>query len=137
MELSDLVEGFELLSSTSQFDPKYSETGRIVLLHDDGFVRVYLTTGPDSWEDIMLEIEVFIGVGRNSTNPDNDASLSRTQLIESISYIEYMLRLEAAGFILEIVLDGCIWTARFLVQNKPDSQLFRIIAPPNHQGKRS
>jgi hypothetical protein len=137
MELSDLVEGFELLRSASQPDTEYSETGRNVLLHDDGFVRVYLTAGPDNWEDIMLEIEVFIGVSPNSINPDDVSGLSRTQLIESISYIEYMLRLEAFGFNLDLVLDGCIWTARLLVQRKPDSQLFRIITPPKHQGKGS
>jgi len=109
MELSDLVEGYELLRSTSQLDPLYSETGRTVLLHDDGYVRVYLTKGPDKWEE-----------------------LSRSQLIECISYIEYMLRLEEAGFNLEVVLDGCIWTARYTIGRNPDSQLLRTIAPPNH-----
>ncbi len=141
MELSDLVEGFELLYSTSQLDPLYSETGRTVLLHDDGSVRIYLVKEPDSWEDITLEIDIFMGVGRisdsiqaNSSQDEVDyARLSRAQLVECISYIEYLLRLEEAGFNLEIVLDGCIWTARYLVSMKPGSQLFEVITPPNHQ----
>ncbi|MHA3964493.1 MAG: hypothetical protein AM325_013245 [Candidatus Thorarchaeota archaeon SMTZ1-45] len=140
MELSDLVEGYELLRSTSQLDPLYSETGRTVLLHDDGYVRVYLTKGPDKWEEISLEIDVFMGIGRSPESDqsrsinDNadDVSLSRSQLIECISYIEYMLRLEEAGFNLEVVLDGCIWTARYTIGRNPDSQLLRTIAPPNH-----
>lgn len=140
MELSDLVEGYELLCSTSQFDPIYSETGRTVLLHDDEYVRVYLTKEPDKWEDISLEIDIFMGVGRSprSTKSEliddssNDVSLSRNQLLECISYIEYMLRLEEAGFILEVVLDGCIWTARYSIRKNPDSQLFGIIVPPKH-----
>lgn len=140
MELTDLVEGYELLRSTSQHDPIYSETGRIVLLHDDGSVRVYLTKDPDSWEDIALEIEIFMGVGRNrkSLEPDStyDVSLTRAQLVECISLIEYLLRLEEAGFNLEIVLDGCIWTARCPVKSKPGSQLFGIIVPPIHLDKR-
>ncbi len=140
MELSDLIEGYELLRSTSQFDPLYSETGRTVLLYDDGYVRIYLTKGPDIWEEISLEIDVFMGVGRSTksgqSEPINDASddvsLSRSQLIECISYIEYMLCLEETGFKLEVVLDGCIWTARYTVGREPDSQLLRTIAPPNH-----
>jgi len=140
MELSELVEGYELLRSTSQFDPLYSETGRTVLLYDDGYVRIYLTKGPDLWEEISLEIDVFMGVGSTAksgqTEPINDVtddvSLSRTQLIECISYIEYMLRLEEAGFGLEVVLDGCIWTARYTLGREPDSQLLRTIVPPNH-----
>jgi len=136
MKLTDLVEGFELLCSTSQLDPTYLETGRTVLLHDDGSVRVYLTKGQDSWEDITLEIEIFMGVRRNqksskSESPD-DVNLSRIQLIECISYIDYLLRLEEAGFNLEIVLDGCIWTARSHLKSKPSAQLFEIILPPNH-----
>ncbi|MFW9962665.1 MAG: hypothetical protein ACFFCX_03845 [Candidatus Sifarchaeia archaeon] len=141
MKLSDLVEGYELLCSTSQLDPLYSETGRTVLLHDDGPVRIYLVKEPDIWEDITLEIDIFMGVGRISDsiqskspqNRDDYASLSKAQLVECISYIEYLLRLEEAGFNLEIVLDGCIWTARYLVSMKPDSRLFEIIAPPIHQ----
>lgn len=141
MELSDLVEGYDLLCSTSQLDPFYSETGRTVLLHDDGPVRVYLTKEPDRWEEIALEIDIFMGVGRTSDSIQSestrdrvsDVSISRLQLIECISYIEYMIRLEEAGFNLEVVLDGCIWTARYLLRSKPDSQLFRIIAPPECQ----
>ena len=134
MELTDLVEGYELLRSTSQLDPIYSETGRIVLLHDDGSVRIYLTKGSDSWEGVTLEIEIFMGVSRNqkSSESTNDVTLSRDQLIECISLIEYLLRLKEAGFNLEIVLDGCIWTARCLVESRPGSQLFGIIVPPNH-----
>lgn len=141
MELTDLVEGYELLRSTSQLDPNYSETGRVVLLHDDGSVRVYLTKGPDSWEEISLEVEIFMGVGRNrklsQSESIDDVSLSRTQLFECISLIEYLLRLEKAGFNLEIVLDGCIWTARRFLKSRPGSQLFGIIAPPSHLDKRS
>jgi hypothetical protein len=141
MELNDLVEGYELLRSTSQLDPIYSETGRTVLLHDEGPVRIYLTKDPDSWEDITLEIEIFMGVGRNlktvRSESTNDVSLSRTQLVECISLIEYLLRLEEAGFYLEIVLDGCIWTARHQIRNKPDSQLFLTMTPPNHSEMRS
>ncbi len=140
MDLSDLVEGYELLCSTSQFDPIYSETGRTILLHDDGYVRVYLTKGPDKWEEISLEIDIFMGIGRSrkSTKSElidddsDDVSLSRNQLIECISYIEYMLRLEEAGFSLEVLLDGCIWTARYSIGMNPDSQLFRIIVPTKH-----
>ncbi|MFW9804740.1 MAG: hypothetical protein ACFFFC_18940 [Candidatus Thorarchaeota archaeon] len=140
MNLSDLIEGYELLCSTSQLDPLYFETGRTVLLHNDEYVRVYLTRGPDRWEEISLEIDVFMGVGRRvkSTHSESiddsadDVSLSRNQLIECISYIEYMLRLEDAGFKIEVVLDGCIWTARCDVVGPPDSQLFRTIVPPKH-----
>ena len=140
MKLSDLVEGYELLCSTSQLDPLYSETGRTVLLHDDEYVRVYLTKEPDTWEEITLEIDIFMGVGSRSESdlsepPGEDAAdvrLSRNQLIECISYIEYMLRLEAAGFTLEVVLDGCIWTARRIVGESPDSQLFGTIVPPTY-----
>jgi hypothetical protein len=140
MELPDLIEGYELLRSTSQFDPLYSETGRTVLLYDDGRVRIYLTKGPDRWEEISLEIDVFMGVeastksGRSEPTNDvsDDVSLSRFQLIECISYIEYMLRLEEAGFKLEVVLDGCIWTARRIVSREPGSQLLRTIVPPSH-----
>ncbi|MFX1416221.1 MAG: hypothetical protein ACFFC0_05380 [Promethearchaeota archaeon] len=138
MELSDLVEGYELLRSTSQLDPLYSETGRTVLLHNDGSVRVYLTIGPDRWDSITLEIDIFMGVSpklapaQSGSTGDSvdDVQLSRSQLIDCISYIEYMLRLEEAGFKLEIVLDGCIWTARSPVRHRPDFNLFRIIAPP-------
>ncbi len=136
MELTDLLEGYELLCSTSQLDPIYLESGRTVLLHDDGSVRIYLTKGQDSWEDITLEIEIFMGVRRNQKSSDSgsidDVSLSRIQLIECISHIDYLLRLEEAGFNLEIVLDGCIWTARFYLKSKPSAQLFEIIVPPNH-----
>ncbi len=138
MKLCDLVEGYELLCSTSQLDPFYSETGRTILLHDDGPVRIYLTKEPDKWEEIALEIDIFMGVGRTSDSVPSESandrvsniSISRFQLVECISYIEYMIRLEEAGFNLEVVLDGCIWTARYLLRSKPDSQLFRIIAPP-------
>ncbi len=140
MELPDLIEGYELLRSTSQFDPLYSETGRTVLLYDDGYVRIYLTKGPDIWDEISLEIDVFMGVGRSTksgqsgsiNDASDDVSLSRFQLIECISYIEYMLRLEEVGFKLEVVLDGCIWTARYTVDREPDSQLLRTLVPPSH-----
>jgi len=145
MELSDLVEGYELLLSTSQLDATYSDTGRIIRLYDDGFVRVYLTKDPEIWNDITLEIEIFMGIGRSPKSVQserigdagNDVNLSRIQLVECISYIEYLLRLDEAGFNVDIVLDGCIWTARCLVKTKPDSQLFRTIIPPNHHDKRS
>ncbi len=145
MELTDMVEGYELLRSTSQLDPLYSETGRIILLHDDQSVRVYLTIGLDSWEDITLEIEVFMGVSRKVKSVqsqsvydyENDTSLSKGQLLECISLIEYLLRLEESGFKLEIVLDDCIWTARYTVNHKPDTQLFGIVVPPNHLEKMS
>ena len=96
--------------------------------------------GPDIWEEISLEIEVFMGASNisesahsESTNDNSDdVSLSRFQLIRCISYMEYMLRLEEAGFNLEVVLDGCIWTGRCIVGKKPDSQLLRTIIPPNH-----
>lgn len=138
MNLSDLIEGYDLLCSTSQLDPLYFETGRTVLLHADEYVRIYLTRGPERWEEISLEIDVFMGVGRrvksaHSESIDDSAddfSLSRNQLIECISYIEYMLRLEDAGFKIEVVLDGCIWTARSVVGRDPDSQLFGTVVPP-------
>ncbi len=140
MELSDLVEGYELLCSTSHLDPLLSETGRTLLLHDDGSVRICLTKGPDRWEEISLEIDIFMGVGRGPMpvqsesigDGADDVGLSRTQLVECILYLEYMLRLEEAGFKLGVVLDGCIWTARCLVSEKPDSQLLATIAPPSH-----
>jgi len=141
MELSDLVEGYELLCSTSQLDSFYSETGRTVLLHDDGSIRVYLAKEPERWEEISLEIEIFMGAARildsaqsKSTHEcADDVTLSRAQLVECISYLEYLLRLEEAGFNLEVVLDGCIWTARYLVLMRPDSRLFEIIMPPTYK----
>lgn len=140
MNLSKLVEGYELLRSTSHLDPLFSESGRTVLLHEDEYIKVYLLRGPENWNEIHLEIEVFMGVGRNveSSNSDlnhqtsYDVSISRSQLKDCISYIEYMLRLDEAGFTLEIVLDGCVWTARSSLRGIPDAKLLKIIDPPRH-----
>ena len=145
MKLSDLVEGYDLLRSISQLEPHSSETGRIVLLHDGESVRIYLTREIDSWENITLEIEIFMGVNPNpiatpsesTPNYVAESSISRDQLIESISLLEYLIRLEESGFKLEIVSDGCIWTARLLMKDIPGSRLFGIIVPPNHHTKRS
>ncbi|MFW9926906.1 MAG: hypothetical protein ACFFDM_09075 [Candidatus Thorarchaeota archaeon] len=143
MELSDLVEGYELLCSTSQLDSFYSQIGRTVLLHDNGSIRICLVKEPDNWEEIILEIDIFMGARCISESVQDqpisesfdNVAISKEQLVEYISYLEYLLRLEEAGFNLELILDGCIWTAQYSVRVKPDSRLFEIINPLDYKKK--
>ncbi|UCE10606.1 MAG: hypothetical protein JSW61_01380 [Candidatus Thorarchaeota archaeon] len=143
VRISDLVEGYEWIRSTSQHDPLCSESGCTVLLHDGLSVRVFLTREPERWHEIWLEIEVLMPVGLRSRrdlsdsmdgsveDSDDQQEVSRTQMEDCIGHMRYLSKLEAAGFRLEVVFDGCIWTARLPIVSVPDMNLLQIITPPD------
>ncbi|MFW9907166.1 MAG: hypothetical protein ACFFEF_01215 [Candidatus Thorarchaeota archaeon] len=138
MNMVAFVEGYAALSATSQHDSLYSATGRTILLHNSEDCRIYLTKGPESWEEVYLEIEVYLPMGCDTNQESlelNDfdseiESLSRAQLLRYINYIEYLLLLEEHGFKIGVVTDECVLTARTILKDTPQQELLDLVTPP-------
>jgi hypothetical protein len=130
-KLSDLVEGYEILRSTSQQDPLYADNGRTILLYDEQSVRVYLTREPQTWKDISLEVEVFLSTpeGTKTASRSKEAG-ARSELLKIARCLDYLLRLERKGFTLDPFAGDCVWTARRVLEAKPDAHLYKIVFPP-------
>jgi len=130
-ELSDLVEGYELLRSTSQQDLLYAENGRTILLYDEQSVRIHLTREPQSWKDISLEVEVFLSTREDTKTPSRGKQVgARGVLLKLARYLDYLLRLDREGFALDSFAGDCVWTARRVLVAKPSAPLYKIISPP-------
>lgn len=131
-KLSDLIEGYELLRSTSQQDPLYTETGRTVLLYDKQSIRIYLTREPQTWKDILLEVEVYLSAPDDVTvaSYSTEKPTARRLLLRSSHYLDYLLRLEQEGFTLDPPAGDCVWTARQVLEAKPNARLYKTISPP-------
>jgi hypothetical protein len=130
-KLPDLVEGYELLRSTSQQDPLYAENGRTVLLYDRHSIRIYLTRELQTWRDISLEVEVFLSTPEETETASMTKEGGSGRLLLRLSrYLDYLLRLKQEGFMLDPVAGDCVWTAKRALESKPNTQLYKIVSPP-------
>jgi len=130
-KLSDLVEGYELLCSTSEQDPLYADNGRTILLYDEQSVRIHLTREPQTWKDISLEVEVFLSIREDTKSASQGKEVgARGVLLKLARYMDYLLRLEREGFTLDPFAGDCVWTARRVLETKPNARLYKTISPP-------
>jgi len=135
-----LVEGYELLRSASRQDPIYAENGRTILLYDERSIRIYLTREPQMWKEISLEVEVFLSPSDDtmSTLPAAEEpgarrvsqSDTRKLLRRCARNLDYLVKLEREGFVLDPVAGDCVWTARRVLEGIPDAHLYKTISPP-------
>jgi len=80
-----------------------------------------------------IEVEIslppcFIEPPTNGVNTPN--GVARKFIGDTISHLEYLLRLEKAGLILGIMSAEGIWSAFLEVQDCPDEDLFEVLIPP-------
>ncbi len=95
------------------------EISRIVFTSD--WVKIYFV-GNDLTKQISLQVEV--AYSRFSQIDDNKLHLA---LENQIRYLQYLQRLDANGFTLDIVVEERIWFAIKILKSEPTEELRNLL----------
>ena len=114
----------------------HDESEVVFNLYTSDWVRILLVRTLEKGSSFAIDVEVSLPFRSSlSTNASNSHSNSSGNdikyLLESmISHIKYVLTLEASGFSVDIVDDGCLLIAYCSFDGKPDAEIFRLLQPP-------
>lgn len=137
-----MPENLELLSKFNQLmdkdlakvlDTSETEVGFPLLKTD--WVRIMLVRSIDDDRSVAIDVEVSLPSCSSSYHETpishiNDASSSRVLLETLMAHIKYILALEASGFSVDLVGDGCLMVAYKSFPDTPDIETFRLLQPP-------
>ncbi|MFW9958326.1 MAG: hypothetical protein ACFFCT_09645 [Candidatus Odinarchaeota archaeon] len=105
----------------------------ITLLYKTDWVKIMIVRDAQSSEPCSIEIEITLPpciIEPSTDDADSQKGVARKFIEDTISHLEYLLRLEEAGLILGIISVEGIWSASLLVCNSPDETFFEVLIPP-------
>jgi hypothetical protein len=112
------------------------ESEAVFNLYTSDWVRILLVRSLEEINSSVIDVEVslpfrssFSTIASNNhiNRPANDAKHTLESMIE---HIKYVLTLEASGFSVDVVDDGCLLIAYCSFVDKPDAEIFRLLQPP-------
>ncbi|MDH4212978.1 MAG: hypothetical protein OEV85_03575 [Candidatus Thorarchaeota archaeon] len=105
----------------------------IALLYKTDWVKIMIVRDAQSSEPCSIEIEITLPpciIEPSTDDADSQKEIARKFIEDTISHLEYLLRLEEAGLILGIISTEGIWCASLFVCNSPDETFFEVLIPP-------
>ena len=84
---------------------------------------------------VVIDVEVSLPSRSSSyfetpVSDVDDTFSSRVLLEIMMAHIQYILNLEASGFSVDLVGDGCLMVAYKSFLDTPDAETFRLLQPP-------
>jgi len=136
-EQLDLHSKFDMLMNQdlNQIIEK-GESEIVCNLFASDWVRILLVRNLDDRNSFTIDVEVSLPFRSSFSNitsntRSNSSGSDVKYLLESmIAHIKYVLTLEASGFSVDIVDDGCLLIAYQSFEDKPDTEIFRLLQPP-------
>ena len=137
-----MPENLELLSKFNKLMnedlTKALETGEtevVFPLYKTDWVRIMLVRSIENTRLLVIDVEVSFPSRSSSYHETpvshiNNASSSRVLLETLVAHIQYILALEASGFSVDLVGDGCLMVAYKSFPETPDTEIFRLLQPP-------
>lgn len=112
------------------------ESEAVFDLYSSDWVRILLVRSLEESNSSVIDVEVslpfrssFSTIASNGHVDKSDCDVK--YLLESmIEHIKYVLTLEASGFSVDVVDDGCLLIAYYSFVDKPDAEIFRLLQPP-------
>ena len=80
------------------------------------------------WMTIEIESSLPLRIQGEHKNPEAGLEI-RDLLNGMIQTLEYLLRLQDAGFSLDIIGQDCMWTAYLEFNDLPDQDFFNLLIP--------
>jgi hypothetical protein len=105
----------------------------VSLLCSTDWVRILIVRDSQGADVCSIEVEVSMPpcIIDPSSAESNQQQAPATRVIkQTISHLEYLLKLKDSGFLLGILSTECIWSASLEVHDCPDAGLFKVLIPP-------
>ena len=102
----------------------------ITSLWQSDWVRILLVRNIDNPECTTIEIESSLPLHIQGEYKNIEDGLKTRDLLNGmISTLEYLLRLQEAGFTLDIIGQDCMWTAYYEFDSLPGEKFFHQLIP--------
>ena len=102
----------------------------IFSLWQSDWVRILLVRNVENPNWTTLEIESSLPARIQGEHKNADDGLEIRELLTGmIKTLEYLIRLQEAGFTLDIIGQDCMWTAYLEFDTLPDAALFQMLLP--------
>jgi len=105
----------------------------VTMLCKTDWVKIMIVRDAQSPDTCSIEVEISLPpctIEPSTNGADTPNGLARKFIEDTISHLEYLLRLEKAGLILGILSVEGIWSASLEVLNCPNEELFEVLIPP-------
>ena len=99
----------------------------VSVLCQNDWVRILAVHDPDFSEPWRIEVEVSLPSHLDSES-ENDVKVFVKNLIK---HLEYLLRLDEEGLILDVMFRDGLWTASIQFDALPDDEVFKCLIPPS------
>jgi hypothetical protein len=106
----------------------------VALLHRTDWVKIMIVRNLQTPEICSIEVELSLPpcIIEPSINDTDAHDIIAHKFIEdTISHLEYLLKLGDAGLTLGILSEEGIWCASLEVQTCPDESFFETLMPPS------
>ena len=105
----------------------------VSVLHSTDWVKIMVVRDQESPEICIIEVEISLPPCTIDPSTCTEAlhnGTARKFIEDTISHLEYLLRLEEAGLVIGILSVEGIWSASLMAQENPDERLFEVLIPP-------
>lgn len=106
---------------------------RVTLLSHTDWVRIMIVRSPENIDVCGVEVEVSSPtciIDPTSKDFIDEKIPASSFIRNTISHLEYLLKLENAGFLLGIFSAEGFWSASIELTDCPDLDFFDILIPP-------
>jgi hypothetical protein len=106
----------------------------VTILCKTDWVKIMIIRDAQLPETCYLEVEISLPpcvIELAANNEDAQTGLARKFIEDTISHLEYLIKLEEAGLILGILSAEGIWSASLVIRECPDEKIFEVLIPPH------
>lgn len=137
MEYSDLVNAYKQFLAEST-ERAVDDCDKVVTVHETDWVQILFATSTQDHRGAKLVVELSLPewvqeLSVTTKTPEesaNNTQLLRRALKVLVLHLEYLIKLNDAGFHLEIIAEEGFWTAWIQLTSPPSKQLFTVLQPP-------
>jgi hypothetical protein len=109
-------------------------------IHETVWLRILFIQSVKHPDRVRLVVEVSLPTWLyNISRPlNNDRKLNETSILlqsvlkEMVIHLEYLRKLSAGGFRLELLAEEGIWSASTELKQSPSKKLFTVLTPPQN-----
>lgn len=141
MTIKQLMEKYQKIISTpiESTTSTFNESGETVeILLQTNSMRILVIRESVNPQTVSLEVEVWLP-NRNPNTLHTESKSTETQLEDEdlsttltkmIDHLQYLLKLQQSGFILDVIKHDCLWTASKSFSETPSRDVFELLIPP-------
>ena len=127
MNSTDLEKKFRQVIASKDSASCSEDQSIISILCATDWIRI-LVLSNQSKDSVTIEVELSPPMGGPGLFHDQTSVRQRSS--EMIENLDYLLRLNDAGFLLRISEEDCLWTASLEVTGDLELSIFSILLPP-------